>query len=90
MHSTFEKYTDNALKAIVLAKAEALRAGCNYLGAEHLLLGLLGAKDGLSFCVLTSIGLELGMVRLEVSRFVPATAWYLATEAKRIGRRPKT
>jgi ATP-dependent Clp protease ATP-binding subunit ClpC len=58
--------TATARKALELAGEEALRLGHNYLGCEHLLLGLIGEPDGLGGRVLRSFGLDRTVTRRTV------------------------
>ncbi len=59
----FDRFTDSARRVVVLAQEEARLASCNYLGTEHLLLGLIREDDGIAARVLGSIGIELDQVR---------------------------
>ncbi len=58
--------TPLAERALELAGQEAIRMGHNYLGCEHLLLGLVSEEDGLGGRVLRSMGLELTVTRRAV------------------------
>ncbi len=66
----FDKFTNRAKQVIKLAKKEAQRLNHNYLGTEHLLLGLLKLGQGVAVNVLRSLGLDYEMVRQEVERLV--------------------
>jgi ATP-dependent Clp protease ATP-binding subunit ClpC len=71
----FERFTNRARHAVVLAQEEARRLKHNYIGTEHLLLGLLGEPDGLAGRVLQRSGLSLEGGRDAVSAIVgPGTA----------------
>ncbi|HKF19602.1 MAG TPA: Clp protease N-terminal domain-containing protein [Candidatus Dormibacteraeota bacterium] len=59
----FERFTDRAKKALVLAQEEAESAGHNYIGTEHLLLGLLREQEGLAGAALNALGVELDGTR---------------------------
>jgi ATP-dependent Clp protease ATP-binding subunit ClpC len=61
-----EKFTPRALQVIGLARQEADRLKHNYVGTEHLLLGLIKLGNGVAVNVLTSLGLHLEAVRLEI------------------------
>ncbi|HYO48380.1 MAG TPA: Clp protease N-terminal domain-containing protein, partial [Chloroflexia bacterium] len=63
MSDRFDKFTERARKVLQLAQEEAQGLGHNYIGTEHLLLGLLGESDGVASRVLASLGIELGKVR---------------------------
>ena len=62
----FERFTSPARAAVVLAQEEARVLRHNYIGTEHLLLGLIRQTDGLADEVLTSLGISLDEVRQEV------------------------
>ena len=53
-----------------LSLSEALRFGHNYIGTEHVLLGLIQEKDGVAGQVLADAGADLGRVRAEVVRLL--------------------
>jgi ATP-dependent Clp protease ATP-binding subunit ClpA len=62
----FERFTKDARHVVVLAQEEARRLHHNYIGTEHILLGLLAEPDGLAFRALQSLGLSLEGARDEV------------------------
>ena len=66
----FDKFTNRAKQVIKLAKKEAQRLNHNYLGTEHLLLGLLKLGQGVAVNVLSNLGLDFETVRQEVERLV--------------------
>jgi ATP-dependent Clp protease ATP-binding subunit ClpC len=66
----FERFTEPARQVVVLAQDEARTLNHNYIGTEHLLLGLLREEDGLGARVLQSLGITLGEVRAQVARIV--------------------
>ena len=66
----FERFTARARHVVVLAQEEARRQQHNYIGTEHVLLGLLGEPDGLAFRVLQSFGMSLEGARQEVTAIV--------------------
>jgi|SRR5450432_1479913 len=61
-----EKFTPRALQVFGLARQEADRLKHDYVGTEHLLLGLIKLGNGVATNVLTSLGLNLQAVRLEI------------------------
>ncbi|MFA5524348.1 MAG: ATP-dependent Clp protease ATP-binding subunit [Tissierellales bacterium] len=61
--SMFGRFTEKAQKAIYLAQEEAKKLSHNYVGTEHLLLGLIGEKDGIAANVLINMGADLDNVR---------------------------
>jgi ATP-dependent Clp protease ATP-binding subunit ClpA len=66
----FERFTSRARHAIVLAQEEARGLHHNYIGTEHILLGLLGEPDGLAFRALQGFGMTIEGVRQEVTDMV--------------------
>ncbi len=66
----FDKFSEQARRVLVLAQEEATLLGHNYLGTEHLLLGLLREETGIAAIVLKEFGVELGQVRAMVERVV--------------------
>ena len=66
----FDKFTNRAKQVIKLAKKEAQRLNHNYLGTEHVLLGLLKLGQGIAVNVLRNFNLDYDTVRTEVERLV--------------------
>jgi ATP-dependent Clp protease ATP-binding subunit ClpC len=66
----FDKFTNRAKQVIKLAKKEAQRLNHNYLGTEHVLLGLLKLGQGIAVNVLRNFNLDYDTVRSEVERLV--------------------
>jgi hypothetical protein len=66
MDDKFEKFTERARKVLSLAQDEAQRFNHNYIGTEHLLLGLVREGDGVAAKVLANLGVELNKVRSAV------------------------
>ena len=62
----FERFTDRARRVLVLAQDEAGLLGHNFIGTEHLLLGLIHEGDGIAAKALQSLGVELDTVRAAV------------------------
>ena len=62
-HDRFDKFTDHARKALTLAQDEAQRFNHNYIGTEHLLLGLIREEDGTAARVLQNLRIDLVKVR---------------------------
>ena len=72
----FNRFTERARKVILLAKEEAKRFNHDYIGTEHILLGLIREGEGVAAAVLASLGLNPDKIRLEVEKLVqpgPAT-----------------
>jgi ATP-dependent Clp protease ATP-binding subunit ClpA len=66
----FERFTAVARRVVVLSQEEARRLTHNYIGTEHILLGLLGEREGPAFRVLDRFGMSLDGVRQEVTEMV--------------------
>jgi ATP-dependent Clp protease ATP-binding subunit ClpC len=66
VNDKFEKFTERARKVLSLAQEEAQRFNHNYIGTEHLLLGLVREGDGVAAKVLSNLGVELNKVRSAV------------------------
>src|SRR5579875_4077787 len=63
----FERFTDRARRAIVLAQEEARALDHDHVGPEHLLLGLISLGDGVAFLALEALGVRSGTVREQVA-----------------------
>jgi ATP-dependent Clp protease ATP-binding subunit ClpA len=66
----FERFTDRARRAVVLAQEEARLLNHNYVGTEHLLLGLIHEGEGVAAKALESLGISLQAVRTEVEEII--------------------
>jgi len=66
MADRFDKFTERARRVLTLAQEEALRFNHNYIGTEHLLLGLVREGEGVAAKVLGNLGVELNKVRSAV------------------------
>ena len=66
----FERFTERARRVVVLAQEESRGLSHNYIGTEHILLGLLREDEGLAARVLESLGMTLERAREEVVRIV--------------------
>ena len=66
----FERFTDRARRVFVLAQEEARTLGHNFLGTEHLLLGLLRESDGMAAKALSQLGVRLDDVRERVKETI--------------------
>jgi ATP-dependent Clp protease ATP-binding subunit ClpC len=66
----FSRFTERARKVIILAKEEAKRFNHDYIGTEHILLGLIKEGEGVASAVLQNLGLGLESIRLEVEKLV--------------------
>ena len=70
MASRFEKFTERARRVLSLSQEEAQRFNHNYIGTEHILLGLIQETDGAAAMVLLNLDVELRQVRSEVESIV--------------------
>jgi ATP-dependent Clp protease ATP-binding subunit ClpC len=66
----FERFTERARQVVVLAQHDARALGHNYIGTEHLLLGLLREEQGLGARVLVALGVTVEGTREQVARIV--------------------
>ena len=66
----FDKFTNRAKQVIKLAKKEAQRLNHNYLGTEHILLGLMKLGQGIAVNVLRNMNVDYELIRQEVERLV--------------------
>jgi ATP-dependent Clp protease ATP-binding subunit ClpC len=66
MADKFDKFTERARRVLTLAQEEAQRFNHNYIGTEHLLLGLVREGDGIAARVLSNLGVQLPKVRSAV------------------------
>lgn len=66
----YERFTDRARKVMQLANQQALRFNHEYIGAEHVLLGLIEEGSGVAAGVLQSLGIDLNKIRLEIETLV--------------------
>src|SRR6266511_3340111 len=70
LRGVFERFTERARQVVVLAQDEARALRHNYIGTEHLLLGLLREEEGLGARVLESFGVTVEDVRRDVERII--------------------
>jgi predicted DNA-binding transcriptional regulator AlpA len=66
----FDRFTDRARSSVVKAQQEARLLSHNYIGTEHLLLGLIAIGEGLAFQVLAGFGVGLESVRDEIEQMI--------------------
>ncbi len=66
----FERFTDRARRVVVLAQEEARLLNHNYIGTEHILLGLLSEREGVAGEALRSLGISLEAVRHDVEEII--------------------
>jgi ATP-dependent Clp protease ATP-binding subunit ClpC len=70
MASRFEKFSERARRVLSLSQEEAQRFNHNYIGSEHILLGLVRETDGVAAQVLGNLGLDLSRVRSAVEYLI--------------------
>src|SRR5918994_1612128 len=66
----FERFTDRARRVVVLAQEEARMLNHNYIGTEHILLGLIHEGEGVAAKALESLGISLEAVRAQVEEII--------------------
>ena len=66
MSNRFDKFTERARKVLALAQEEARRFNHNYIGTEHILLGLVREEEGMAAKILSNLGIGLNKVRAAV------------------------
>ena len=66
----FERFTDRARRVVVLAQEEAKLLNHNYIGTEHILLGLIHEGDGVAAKALEQLGISLDAVRAQVQDMI--------------------
>jgi ATP-dependent Clp protease ATP-binding subunit ClpC len=81
----FERFTDRARKVMALANQEAQRFNHEYIGTEHILLGLVKEGSGVGANVLKNLGVDLRKIRLEVEKLVKS-----GPEMVTMGKLPQT
>jgi ATP-dependent Clp protease ATP-binding subunit ClpC len=76
----FERFTEKAIKVIMLAQEEARRLGHNFVGTEQILLGLIGEGTGLAARALKTLGVDLKEARVEVEKIIGRGSGFVAVE----------
>ena len=76
----FERFTEKAIKVIMLAQEEARRLGHNFVGTEQILLGLIGEGTGIGPKALKSVGVNLKDARIEVEKIIGRGSGFVAVE----------
>ncbi len=76
----FERFTEKAIKVIMLAQEEARRLNHNFVGTEQLLLGLIGEGTGVAAKVLKSMGISLKDARTEIERIIGRGSGFVTVE----------
>ncbi|MBQ7450461.1 ATP-dependent Clp protease ATP-binding subunit [bacterium] len=76
----FERFTEKAIKAIMLGQEEARRLGHNFVGTEQVLLGLIGEGTGVAAKTLKSMGVNLKDARAEVEKIIGRGSGFVAVD----------
>ena len=76
----FERFTEKAIKVVMLSQEESRRLGHNFVGTEQILLGLIGENGGVAYKVLRSLGVTLREARTEVERIIGRGSGFVAVE----------
>jgi ATP-dependent Clp protease ATP-binding subunit ClpC len=76
----FERFTEKAIKVIILSNEEARRLGHNFICTEQILLGLIGEETGIAAKVLRSMGVNLNDARIEVEKIIGRGSGFVAKE----------
>jgi ATP-dependent Clp protease ATP-binding subunit ClpC len=82
-------FTPRAKKVLELSLREALQMGHNYIGTEHILLGLLREGEGVAARVLTSVGITLNSVKAKVKEILDSQSYYGADSSAAKTSMPK-
>ncbi len=76
----FERFTEKAIRVIMLAQEEARRLGHNFVGTEQILLGLIGEGTGVAGKTLKSMGISLKDARAQVEKIIGRGSGFVAVE----------
>ena len=76
----FEKFTEGAIKVIMLSQEEARRMGHNFVGTEQLFLGVVGQRQGMGAKSLRALGITLKKARKEVENYIGRGTGFVASE----------
>ncbi len=76
----FERFTEKAIKVIMLSQEESRRLGHNFVGTEQILLGLIGEGTGIAARVLKSTGISLKDARIEVEKIIGRGSGFVVVE----------
>jgi|TARA_B110001469_G_C9645233_1_gene325821 ATP-dependent Clp protease ATP-binding subunit ClpC len=76
----FERFTEKAIKVIMLAQEESRRLGHNFVGTEQILLGLIGEGTGVGPKALKALGVTLKDARVEVEKIIGRGSGFVAVE----------
>ena len=76
----FEKFTEGAIKVIMLAQEEARRMGHNFVGTEQLLLGVIGQRHGIGGRALAQLSVTLKKTRKGIEKYIGRGTGFVASE----------
>lgn len=76
----FERFTEKAIKVVMLAQEESRRLGHNFVGTEQILLGLIGEATGIAAKVLKGMGVTLKDARTQVEKIIGRGSGFVAVE----------
>jgi ATP-dependent Clp protease ATP-binding subunit ClpC len=76
----FERFTEKAIKVIMLTQEESRRLGHNFVGNEQILIGLIREETGIAAKVLRSMGVTLEDARIEVEKIIGRGAGFVSIE----------
>ena len=76
----FERFTEKAIRVIMLAQEEARHLGHNFVGTEQILLGLIGEGTGVAAKTLKAMGITLKDARAEVEKIIGRGSGFVAVE----------
>ena len=76
----FERFTEKAVKVVLLAQEESRKLGHNFVGTEQILLGLIGEGTGVGSQVLKKMGINLRDARIEVEKIIGRGSGFVAVE----------
>merc|ERR1712194_88904 len=79
-NNMFEKFTEGAIKVIMLAQEEARRMGHNFVGTEQLLLGVIGQRHGIGGRALAQLSITLKKTRKEIEKYIGRGTGFVASE----------
>ncbi len=79
LNAMFERFTEKAIKVIMLSQKEAHRLGHNFVGTEHILLGLIAEGTGVA-AILKTMGGNLKDARIEVEKIIGRDSGFVAPE----------
>eukprot|EP00741_Cyanophora_paradoxa_P011666 tig00020563_g11271.t1 len=80
VRAMFEKFTEKAIKVVMLSQEEARRLGHNFVGTEEILLGLIGEGTGIAAKVLKSFNITLKDARAEVEKIIGRGSGFVQVE----------